>query len=252
MRFDTFIALRLNISKNKAKELILVGQISLNNENFKPSFNVKNYLSSLDKKAILNDEEILFSNLLNLSLKDEFYVSRAALKLEAFLKNHFVDIKDKNCLDIGTSTGGFVQILLKNGAKLITAIDVGTNQLHKSLKNNPRIKSLENMDLRDFKSDESFELITCDLSFISLLKVLIYIDNLALKDIILLFKPQFEVGIKAKKSTKGVVLDKDEITRARKNFEKACENLGWVLKKCEESLVKGKNGNVEYFYHYEK
>ncbi|EIA3452529.1 TlyA family RNA methyltransferase, partial [Campylobacter jejuni] len=158
----------------------------------------------------------------------------------------------KNCLDIGSSTGGFVQILLENQALKITALDVGSNQLHPSLRANEKIILHENTDLRAFKSEEKFELVTCDVSFISLINLLYYVDNLALKEIILLFKPQFEVGKNIKRDKKGVLKDDKAILKARMDFEKECAKLGWLLKNTQKSSIKGKEGNVEYFYYYFK
>ncbi len=247
MRYDLFIAKKLNISRNKALELIENEEIMLNSKLFKASFDVKNLL-----KTDLNDDEILHCDELKIELLSEIYVSRAAFKLKNFLKGKNIITQNKNCLDIGSSTGGFVQILLENKALKITALDVGNNQLHQSLRNNEKIKVLENTDLREFKSDEKFDIITCDVSFISLHLLLFYINNLALKDIILLFKPQFEVGIRAKRDKKGVLKDEKAVQGAKKEFEKACAKLGWILVSSEESKIKGKEGNVEYFYHYTK
>ncbi|MBZ7938248.1 TlyA family RNA methyltransferase [Campylobacter sp. W0014] len=247
MRYDLFVAKRLNISRNKALELIENEEILLNFKKFKPSFDVKNLLNQE-----LSQEEILFSKELNLELLNKTYVSRAAFKLKSFLEDKDINISNKICLDVGSSTGGFVQILLEKQALKIVALDVGDNQLHPSLRDNAKIKIVENTDLRVFKSEEKFEIITCDVSFISLHHLIFYIDQLALKDIILLFKPQFEVGKNAKRNKKGVVKDEKEIQKARKEFEKACIRLEWILKICEESKIKGKEGNVEYFYHYSK
>ncbi|TKX31818.1 23S rRNA (cytidine-2'-O)-methyltransferase TlyA [Campylobacter estrildidarum] len=246
MRYDLFVAKRLNISRNKALELIENEEILLNSKIFKSSFNIKN----LFKNNTLSEEEILSSKELNLEPLSKTYVSRAALKLKNFLQDKDIDIRDKICLDIGSSTGGFVQILLENQALKVVALDVGDNQLHSSLRDNAKIKIVENTDLRAFESKEKFDIITCDVSFISLHHLMFYIDSLALKDIILLFKPQFEVGKNVKRNKKGVVQDEKEIQKVRKEFEKACMRLGWVLKNCEESKIKGKEGNVEYFYHY--
>ncbi|EGM5410050.1 TlyA family RNA methyltransferase, partial [Campylobacter jejuni] len=173
-------------------------------------------------------------------------------KLKKFLEENDIEIKHKNCLDIGSSTGGFVQILLENQALKITALDVGSNQLHLSLRANEKIILHENTDLRAFKSKEKFELVTCDVSFISLINLLYYVDNLALKEIILLFKPQFEVGKNIKRDKKGVLKDDKAILKARMDFEKECAKLGWLLKNTQKSSIKGKEGNVEYFYYYIK
>ncbi|MBS4240893.1 TlyA family RNA methyltransferase [Campylobacter vulpis] len=235
LRYDLFVAKRLKISRNKALELIQNQKVALNGNFLKPSF-------VLDE----TDEE------LNLELLSEIYVSRAAIKLRDFLEKLPLQLEGLECLDIGSSTGGFVQILLENGVKSVVALDVGKNQLHQNLRQDIRVKSLENMDLREFKSDVKFDLITCDVSFISLLNLLSYIDNLAKRDIVLLFKPQFEVGKEAKRDKKGVLKDEKSLKKARINFEKACFSYAWILEKCELSSLKGKEGNDEFFYHFRK
>ncbi|TQR33872.1 TlyA family rRNA (cytidine-2'-O)-methyltransferase [Campylobacter sp. MIT 99-7217] len=251
MRYDLFVSKKLKISKNQALELIKNEALSLNLRHFKPSFNIKNYAKSLFAKDF-SQEELLSLKELNLKLKTKLYVSRAALKLKAFLEEIKIEVKNKACLDIGSSTGGFVQVLLEKEVKSVLALDVGKNQLHSSLRQDPRIRVAENTDLRAFESKEKFELITCDVSFISLLNLIFYIDELASKDIILLFKPQFEVGKEAKRDKKGVLKDEKAILKARAKFEEECAKTGWVLEHCEISAIKGKEGNAEYFYHYAK
>ncbi|EAI3515855.1 TPA: TlyA family RNA methyltransferase [Campylobacter coli] len=248
MRYDIFVAKRLNLSRNKALELIENEEILLNSKPYKASFDVQNLL----KNKIADQEELLNSKELNLELLGELYVSRAAFKLKYFLENHNINIANKTCLDIGSSTGGFVQILLEHKALKVSALDVGDNQLHPSLRDDERIEVIENTDLRTFKSEQKFDFITCDVSFISLTHLLSYIDNLALKDIVLLFKPQFEVGKQAKRDKKGVLKDEKAVLKAMREFENACARLGWILQCCEESKIKGKEGNIEYFYYYTK
>ena len=247
MRFDSFVSQKLGISRNKALELIEDKKVLLNSKPLKPSFNVKNLALNP-----LNDEDLLNLKELSLTVNEKIYASRAALKLRGFLEDFELNIKGKVCLDIGASKGGFTQILLENEALKVVCLDVGSNQLDLSLKNDKRVQSIENTDIKDFKSDEKFELITCDLSFISLKKVLCYIDKLASWLIILLFKPQFEVGIYAKRDKNGVVKDEKAISKAKSEFEKECVSLGWLLLDTRESKLKGKEGNVEYFYLYSK
>ncbi len=252
MRYDTFVALRLKISKNKAKELIENKEISLNESFFKPSFNVKNYLQNLLVCKNLEQKELLASKELKLKLLSRIYVSRAALKLKNFLLQNSLSILNKTCLDIGSSTGGFVQVLLEFGAARVVALDIGSNQLHLSLREDKRVQVFENTDIKAFKSDEKFDFISCDVSFTSLLNLLVFIDKFALKDIILLFKPQFEAGKDAKRNKKGVLKDDLRLKKAREEFEKACLALNWSFQNTEISSLKGKEGNVEYFYHYTK
>lgn len=191
----------------------------------------------------------------------ENYVSRSAHKLNAFLEeltlhpkstSFKADLKDKVALDIGSSTGGFTQVLLEAGVKEVSAVDVGKEQLHKSLKDDDRVHSYESCDIREFKSDKEFDIVVSDVSFISLLYILDDVDRLAKDKIILLFKPQFEVGREAKRDNHGVVLDEKVISLAMTKFEDACEIKGWKLVLKSPSKLTGKEGNLEYCYYYEK
>jgi len=191
-------------SRNKASELIKNKQIKINNNIItKPSFKVEENMKV----------EIL---------QDEFFVSRAAYKLKYFLDDITLDIHGLDTLDIGSSTGGFTQVLLENDVKEVTAVDVGKEQLHKSIKEDNRVYSYESCDIRKFESEKKFNLVVSDVSFISLLYILDDVDRLATNAIILLFKPQFEVGREARRDNHGVVLDEESITKAMNKFEKTC------------------------------
>lgn len=180
------------------------------------------------------------------------YVSRAAWKLLAFLEELHFNVENKTALDIGSSTGGFTQVLLDRGIKKVSAVDVGTNQLHTSLRENTRVSVHEGCDIRKFESEETFDIIVSDVAFISLHKILDDVERFAKKDIILLFKPQFEVGRNAKRDKNGVVLDKKAIANAIQKFEDACALKGWTLVKKSPSKLRGKEGNLEYCYYFKK
>ena len=231
-----YLTTNFNIqSRNKATELIKSNKVKCDGEIItKPSFNV------LDFQKI----ELL---------EDDFYVSRAAYKLKFFLQElKNFDLKDKNALDIGSSTGGFTQILLENEIKKVTCVDVGTNQLHERIKYNDKINFFENTDIRNFESDEIFDIVTCDVSFISILNIIDAINTLASKDIIILFKPQFEVGSSVKRDKKGIVKDNNAIQKARHNFLNKTNILNWTLKYSNISKLQGKDGNVEEFFYFSK
>jgi 23S rRNA (cytidine1920-2'-O)/16S rRNA (cytidine1409-2'-O)-methyltransferase len=198
----------------------------------KPSFKIS------DESVELDDEHV--------------YVSRAAYKLKNFLPLLPFTVSGMNTLDIGSSTGGFTEVLLLNDAKTVTSVDVGSSQLHERLRSDPRVISVENQDIRSFTSEISYELITCDVSFISLHHILDAINSLASKYMILLFKPQFEVGKDIKRDKNGVVMDKKAISAAMLKFEDTCTLLGWKKILMEASSITGKEGNVEYCYCYEK
>jgi 23S rRNA (cytidine1920-2'-O)/16S rRNA (cytidine1409-2'-O)-methyltransferase len=221
-------------SRNKAMELIKNLKVKVNGKiETKPS-----------RKITTNDKIEILEN--------ERYVSRAAYKLKNYLDKYKIDFNKKIVLDIGSSTGGFTQVALEYGADEIYSVDVGNNQLHNLLRENPKIKLFENTDIREFEVDKKFDVVLSDVSFISLLKILDVVDKYAKDTIILLFKPQFEVGKDVKRDKKGVVLDKMAIEKARENFQKECSKLGWKLIRSEESSIKGKEGNTEYIYHFKK
>lgn len=236
MRLDTYLTTSFNIqSRNKATELIKSGKVKCDGKIItKPSFNV------LDFHKI----ELL---------EDDFYVSRAAYKLKFFLQElKNFSLEGKNALDIGSSTGGFAQVLLENNILKVTCVDVGTNQLQERIRYNNKISFFENCDIRDFKSDEIFDIVTCDVSFISIISIIYNIDILASKDIIILFKPQFEVGIGVKRDKKGVVKDTLAIQKARKKFLEKTGFLNWNLNYSSISKLQGKDGNVEEFFYFSK
>ena len=182
---------------------------------------------------------------------EKFYVSRAAKKLELFLEEYSMELTGKRALDIGSSTGGFVQILLENEVASVACVDVGSNQLHHSLRDNEKVDIFEETDIRDFKS-EPFELLTCDVSFISILQIIDAIDRLSCGKMILLFKPQFEAGREVKRDSKGVVVNLEAIVKAKENFELKSRELGWELCYSSPSKLAGKSGNVEYVYCFKK
>ncbi len=220
-------------SRNRAIDAIKRGKVFVDGKVAKPS-------TKCDENSNIDIDE------------EKFYVSRASKKLELFLEEYPVNLKDKRALDIGSSTGGFVQILLENEVKSITAVDVGSNQLHHSLRDNAKVKIFEEMDIRVFRSDNAFDVITCDVSFISILQIIEDIDRLSDGDMILLFKPQFEVGRNIKRDSRGVVVDKKAIEEAIEHFELKTSKLGWELCYSTLSKLAGKSGNIEYMYHFRK
>lgn len=151
-------------------------------------------------------------------------------------------------LDVGSSTGGFVQILLQRGAKSVTALDVGSSQLSEILRRDPRVIVRENTDIREFASEKKFDLITCDVSFISLNLILKSLASLAKSALIVLFKPQFEVGAEIKRNKKGVVTDEKAVRAARAKFEQLCAELGLAVLHASACKITGKEGNREFFY----
>ncbi len=235
MRLDELLVKKGVVgSRNRAQALIKEGSVKVD--------------SKVVKKSSQRVEESSSVEI----LADTIYVSRAAKKLDGFLKVHPVAIKNKRCLDVGASTGGFTQILLERGALSVTALDVGNSQLHKSLREDERVKCVESTDVRDFEVDEPFDIVTCDVSFISLHHILKSLDRLSGSVLIILFKPQFEVGREAARDRRGVVKDEKALQEAQRGFEEACRELGWRLMAKEASTLPGKEGNREWFYCYVK
>ncbi len=235
MRLDNYLVENnLAQSRTKAQTLIKKGYVSVNS---KVVLKSAYKLSEGDEVSVQEHEN---------------YVSRAAYKLSAFLDELKLDVTSKVALDIGASTGGFTQVLLEAGVKEVSAVDVGRDQLHESLKSDKRVRSFESCDIRKFESEREFDLVVSDVSFISLLYILDDVDRLANDKIILLFKPQFEVGREAKRDKNGVVLDEKAILKAMLKFEDSCKLKGWNLILKSPSKLTGKEGNLEYCYCFEK
>lgn len=234
MRLDQYLVGRHALySRNKAQEMIKAGEVAVDGRIImKPSFQV----DGNDVKVVANDR----------------YVSRAALKLKSFLPSLPFDISGCEALDIGASTGGFTQVLLEEGALHVVAVDVGRDQLHPKLKDDSRVTSVEKTDIRKYEAKKKFDIVVSDVSFISLLHILEEIDRLASRWIIVLFKPQFEVGREVKRDKNGVVNDKKAIERAMLKFEDACRVRRWELTAKEASSLSGKEGNIEYCYCFRK
>ena len=164
-------------------------------------------------------------------------------------------MEGKTALDVGSSTGGFTQVLLQEGATKIIALDVGTNQLHASLRNVPRISILENTDIRDVSSKliELFDLVVVDVAFISIEKIIKDIEITAKKggDIILLYKPQFEAG-KRNISKNGLVKKETDIQKMLSNFLNILDDSSLDFFQSKDAHIKGKKGNQEIFVHLKR
>ena len=184
------------------------------------------------------------------------YVSRGGLKLEKAMECFDVSVKDKVCMDIGASSGGFTDCMLQNGAKKVYAVDVGHGQLAWKLRNDTRVVVMEKTNIRYVKPEdigESIDFASIDVSFISLSKVLPAAYNLLGErgEIVVLIKPQFEAG-REKVGKKGVVREKSTHIEVIQNcFAYAKEN-GFFVRELEFSPVKGPEGNIEYLYHLVK
>ena len=209
MRLDDRVKEIFNISKTKAQKYIREGIVKIDDKIItKPGY-------------ILKDEEKNNKKEYNIEIIEEknkyIYVSQGALKLKKAVEEFNLQeiLKNNICIDIGSSTGGFTEILLENGVKKVYSIDVGTSQLDERLKKNNKVISIENTDFRNIQiykdnkfQNDNIDTIVGDLSFISLKKIIDKIVEIEPENIILLIKPQFEVGEDIARKYNGVIDDK--------------------------------------------
>ena len=238
MRLDIYLVQKGFVeSRNKAQELIKSGKVLINGK-----------ITKKTSKDIW-DEKIEI-------IQEKDYVGRAGWKLRYFLnelKEMNYNFENLKGLDIGSSTGGFSEVLLEENLKKITAVDVGKNQFHPKLKSNPKIELFEETDIRNFEPKEKFDLIVVDVSFISIFQIIEKIDQLAKKYIIILFKPQFELSKNVLRNKKGVIKDKSEIEKIKeKSLIKIKKDFKWKLIHQNKSQLKGKEGNQEFLFFFEK
>lgn len=236
---------KLAETRSQAENIIKLGQVKLNGQvATKPA--IQTYFN--DKITLLSDEN---------------YVSRAGLKLASAAEKFKLDFRDKTVLDVGSSTGGFTDYALQNGAAKVIAVDVGTNQLHPKLRNNERVQVLEQTDIRDFRllnidyginkskiqnPKSIIDIILIDVSFISLRHILPAVKELCGADtlVVAMVKPQFEQDDTNQKN-KGVIKN-DKIRRdIFKSFENWVRDLFKIYGKAD-SAIAGAKGNKERFY----
>ena len=178
------------------------------------------------------------------------WVSRAGLKLEAGLDAFGVDPAGAECLDVGSSTGGFTQVLLSRGAAKVYAVDVSRAQLHSILRDDAKVVSMEGQDARTLEAS-MFEapprIIVCDASFISLKLILPNVLSLAADDatLVALIKPQFEAG-RGNVGKGGVVRDEAIHTLVCEDIIALVEKLGWRVEGVRPSPIEGGDGNKEF------
>ena len=181
-------------------------------------------------------------------LSTEQYVSRAGLKLASVASGFKVEFQGKTVLDIGSSTGGFTDYALQHGAERVIAVDVGTDQLHPSLRADERVELYEKTDIRDFQTDQVIDIVVCDVSFISLREILPHVARALMGPqtvLLAMVKPQFEAG--KGQVNKGVIKN-DKIRRQiLAEFEEWARNY-FVVQDKRDSDVAGQKGNVERFY----
>ncbi len=238
-RLDNLLVIKKLIdSREKAKRLIMANLV------FVDGVRVNKAGTMCHVNSLLTIEKI-----------DENYVSRGGKKLEKALQEFEIEVKGCIVIDIGASTGGFTDCLLRHGAKKVYCIDVGYGQLDWSLRNDPRIVNLEKTNARYLKKDQfdfQFDLATIDVSFISLEKVLPAVKELLLPEgeVIALVKPQFEAGRENVKKG-GIVKDPDIHQEVIIRLVENVKN-DFLLKNITFSPLKNSPGNIEYFIYLMK
>ena len=242
-RLDQAMAqMALVTSRSQAESYIKLGQVTVDGQPVtKPGYMVG------------DDQQIKL-------LASEQYVSRAALKLASVANTLGVTFKDKTVLDVGSSTGGFTQYALRQGASLVVAVEVGKDQLHHSLRSDPRIMLYEQTDIRDMtpsgtKPQQGWhtmpalpELVVADVSFISLREILPHVALLSGEqtDIVAMVKPQFEASQSSLKH-KGVIKNDRMRRDILADFEQWAKKYFVVIDKADSDIA-GAKGNLERFY----
>ncbi|MEE1314701.1 MAG: TlyA family RNA methyltransferase [Faecalimonas sp.] len=239
-RLDVLLVKRnLVESREKAKALIMTGNVFVEGQR--------------EDKA-----GSTFSDEVQIEIKGHTlpYVSRGGLKLEKAVANFDVELADKVCTDVGSSTGGFTDCMLQNGARKVFAIDVGRGQLAWKLRQDARVVCMEKTNIRYVTPEdlgEPIDFSSIDVSFISLTKVLLPIRNYLKEDgqIVALIKPQFEAG-REKVGKKGVVREISTHYEVIELVLSYALSIGFRVLNLDFSPIKGPEGNIEYLVHLQK
>ncbi len=241
-------------TKNSASANILAGNVKINGE-------------AVVKAGTMFDENVLFNDEKPALIEIESipFVSRGGLKLEHAIKEFNIDIKDKICIDMGASTGGFVDCMLQNGAKFVYALDCGYNQLAWKLRQDKRVKSIEKINVKNCSPKEVFDdgelennglpvFMSMDLSFISIKKVLENCKNFISNDAecVILIKPQFEAD-RADIMKGGVVKDDAVHKKIIEDIENYVNTIGFKVLGLTKSPIQGaKSKNTEYLIYLKR
>lgn len=241
-RLDVLLVERgLAASREKAKAIIMAGNVFVNGERE-------------DKAGTVFDPEKIKTFEVKGALNP--YVSRGGLKLEKALQVFPLTLSGKTCMDIGASTGGFTDCMLRGGAKKVYAVDVGHGQLDWKLRNDERVICMERTNFRYVTKEdipEEIDFSSCDVSFISLTKILLPAVNLLREggEMVCLIKPQFEAG-REKVGKKGVVKDKAVHREVICKVMDFAADIGFQILDLSFSPIKGPEGNIEYLLYLQK
>lgn len=234
-RLDVAVVERgLADTRSKAQSLIMARRVLVNGQ-------------FVDKAgaAVTDEDEVRIAEL------EHPWVGRGGMKLAHALKEFGIDVNGKVCADIGASTGGFTDVMLKNGAAKVYAIDVGYGQLDASLRNDPRVVNREKVNARYLQPenfDEPIDFVSIDVSFISLKLILPAVATFLRGELVALIKPQFEVG-KHEVGKGGIVRDEEKRAAAVQSVTECARELRFAVKGVIESPVRGAEGNMEYLMY---
>jgi len=254
MRLDIFLVQYKKVqSRTKAQELIEQGYVYF--------FNDKNEKIQI-KKSNFSVDEKMFDKIELIENDLSQYVSRGAYKLEGAIQHVGLNVEDFFVLDIGQSTGGFSDYLLQHGVKKIVGIDVGSDQLHPKIKSSLKVTAFEKINVKDLKNHEKFnqifksekcDLIVCDVSFISLSKIINFIEPYLKKNghFLFLVKPQFECGPEHLDKN-GVVKNPKVYADIKIRITQDCEKIFNCTAQYFSSSITGKDGNQEFFIYGQK
>lgn len=225
-------------SREKAKAVIMAGEVFVDNQREDKAGQTFPVTAKIEVRG-----------------KKMKYVSRGGYKLERAMEVFPIVLKDKVCMDVGSSTGGFTDCMLQNGARFVYAIDVGTNQLAWKLRQDERVKSMERTNIRYVVPEdigEPVDFVSVDVAFISLTKVLSPVKALMKEEgqIVCLIKPQFEAG-REKVGKKGVVRDKKVHREVIETVMNHSLSLGFHILGIDHSPIRGPEGNIEYLLYME-
>lgn len=243
-RFDRAIyALGITRSRSEAEDLIKRGLVSVRNS--------KGEFVVVSKPSKLFDISSLTKDCVQVSTMQ--YVSRGAYKLRKAFDTWKLSVEGKTAIDIGSSTGGFTQVLVEKGSTKVFAVDVGTNQLHESLKEDERIVSLENTNIQTLKElpgNEKVNFFVIDISFVSIKNIIPMLGRFIQEGAegVVLIKPQFEVG-KEYISKSGIVKNEKAVFNAMTGIRNVLREFNFKLFGEIESPIQGGSGNIEYLWH---
>lgn len=241
-RIDKLMTTRgLADSRTKAQAMVMAGVVLVNEKR------VDKVSESFETDAVVRIKG---------QTDETKYVSRGGLKLEAALREFGIGVNGLDCVDIGSSTGGFTDCLLKHGARHVTAIDSGTNQLVWQLRTDERVDVREQTNARELTTedfDRQFDIAVMDVSFISVTKLLAAVMALIKGggQIVVLIKPQFEVG-RGEVGKGGIVRETEKHERVVSEVNAFAESVGLKLVGVIDSPITGAEGNKEFLACYVK